>query len=83
MPSQFTIGGAGDFPVTNDLLVAVLPRRLFICIGRIRKIFWRADQERQPLRGPRVTNVSAKLVPIALPLFHTDQDQVVQGSPPP
>ena len=55
------IGGNGDFHATHDLVFGVLHRHLFIRIGRIRKIFWLADQEGQPLRGVAQRMSSQKL----------------------
>src|SRR5579864_1802894 len=77
------MGSEAEFQVTHDLTVSVLHQRLFFAIGGICKIFWLADQERQPLRRRRATNVIAKLVPVAMALFHIDQDEVVEGSSPP
>src|SRR5579864_7046827 len=77
------MGSKAEFQVTDDLAVAVLHQRLFLAIGGVREIFGLADQERQPLRRSRAANVIAKLIPIAMALFHVDQDKVVEVSSPP
>ena len=79
-----TIGTNDNFEVLRRLVPGVLVRRdLFIDPGRIREIFWSANQECQALTRRRAMNIIAKFVPIAVLLFHIDYDKVVQvGSPP-
>jgi hypothetical protein len=76
------IGGKGVAHARHGLVFGI-PDRLFILIRRIGKIFRLPDQESQPLRGTRTANIIAKFVPIAVLLFHMDQDQVIQGGSPP
>src|SRR5215467_4992699 len=81
-----TIGGKSVIHASHasrDLVFGVLHRRLLIHVGRIRKIFWLADQERQPLSGSGTTNLITKSVAMTLSFFHIDQDEVIQlGFPP-
>src|SRR6202008_801955 len=55
----------------------------FVFFRRIFKVFRPANQECQPLRRRRATNIVAKLVAVASSFFDVDQDEVIQVCSPP